>query len=96
MIVQINRPGNPCSLRFVNVNHVVFTSIIGGSRLLGSSLFDNLPGVLVSCCLTALSRGDKAASQWVPRILQMMENYPETAELFIQQVCDHEFFCRFG
>lgn len=54
------------------------------------SLFQSFPSVVVAYSLKAMKYRSKAATQQFPRLLQLVELYPETLENFKKKVSSRE------
>ena len=51
-----------------------------------SILFQSYPGIVVESLLDAMHRGSEDAQQRFPRILQLVERYPETQSQLTDKV----------
>lgn len=60
--------------------------LLGGGRLSSDELINELKSDLVMSAFTALRLGVEQASQWIPRLLQVIEKYPDTASVFSTEV----------
>ena len=74
------------NLELLHTNTHVYTLIVA---MYGSGDAQQYPSVVVSYGLKAMQYGSEAAAQQVPRMLQVLELYPETMDQFVKKVCPY-------